>query len=159
MAHAGGRPTKYDSSNNELIYKLCLLGATDAQMADILNVCLATFSNWKVNYPELLDTLKKGKEIADAEIAHALYHRAKGYSHPDVKIFCNAEGKVTKVNDIKHYPPDTAAAFIWLKNRAGWRDKVEVSKTEEININITVSEDDLKERLQLLKTSRKNCLN
>lgn len=34
---------------------------------------------------------------------------------------------MTKIT--KHYPPDTAAAFIWLKNRAGWRDKQDIEHT------------------------------
>ena len=32
---------------------------------------------------------------------------------------------------VEHFPPDTAAAFIWLKNRQPhrWRDKKEVHET------------------------------
>ena len=35
----------------------------------------------------------------------------------------------------EHFPPDTAAAFIWLKNRQPhrWRDKKEVSATADVN--------------------------
>jgi len=39
----------------------------------------------------------------------------------------NYQGDVTVTEVTKHYPPDTAAAFIWLKNRRPdlWRDKQE----------------------------------
>jgi hypothetical protein len=34
----------------------------------------------------------------------------------------------------KYYPPDTAAAFIWLKNRRGWKDKQELDHKTPIPI-------------------------
>jgi len=129
---AGGRPDKYDVKYNEQVFKLCLLGATDKQIADFFGVCEKTINNWKKKEPEFLQSLKKGKMQADAEIASALYHRAKGYSHPEDKIF-NDNGSSLIVPTTKHYPPDTGAAFIWLKNRAGWKDK------QEVDMNATVS--------------------
>lgn len=128
--HPGGRPTKYRKELCEQAYKLCLLGATDARIADLWGVSERVLHYWKHRHPEFLHALKNGREGADAEIAKALYHRAKGYSHKAVKIITVSEGgnqgsRVEKVPYIEHYPPDTAAAFIWLKNRAGWRDKQE----------------------------------
>jgi hypothetical protein len=82
-----------------------------------------TIRNWKKRL-EFITALKKGKVDADARVAEALYHRALGYSHPDVHI-SNYQGDITITDITKHYPPDTAAAFIWLKNRAGWKDKTE----------------------------------
>ncbi len=38
--------------------------------------------------------MSEGKEIADATIAESLYHRAKGYSHPEVHV-SNYQGAVT----------------------------------------------------------------
>ena len=35
---------------------------------------------------ELAESLKSGKEIADATVAEKLYHRAIGYEHPVVHI-------------------------------------------------------------------------
>ncbi len=123
--HKRGQPTKYKPEYNEQTYRLCLLGATDKQLAGFFEVHEDTINEWKKVHPEFSESLKKGKIQADAEVAEKLFHRAKGYYHPEDKIFCNADGDVTTVTTIKHYPPDTAAAFIWLKNRAGWRDKQE----------------------------------
>ena len=120
-----GRLTDYKEEYEEQAYKLCLLGATDKEMADFFDVCEATINNWKIQYPAFLESLKNGKVKADAEVAKSLYHRALGYKHLEDKIFCT-NGEVTTVETTKHYPPDTAAAFIWLKNRAGWKDKQEV---------------------------------
>ncbi len=125
----GGRPTKFKPEMASQAYKLCLLGATDKQLADYFEVNEDTINEWKKVHPKFSESLKKGKIVADAEVAEKLFQRAKGYEHPEDKIFCNADGEVTTVPTVKHYPPDTAAAFIWLKNRAGWRDKQETEHT------------------------------
>lgn len=125
-----GRPTKYDESINGLVYNYCLLGATDKQLADFLDISEATLNNWKNDYPKLLESIKNGKERADAEVAQSLFHRAKGYSHKEDKIF-NNNGEIVRAETIKHYPPDATSAIFWLKNRqkANWRDKQEHEHT------------------------------
>jgi hypothetical protein len=128
-----GRPTKYKPEYAEQVYKLCLLGATDEQIADFLDVDVATVYRWANDISEFCEARKNGKERADANVAEALYHRALGYSHAEEKIFQN-NGEVIRADTVKHYPPDTAAAFIWLKNRAGWRDKQEVEHSGEITV-------------------------
>lgn len=125
-----GRPTRYRKEFAEQVYKLCLLGATDEQLGDFFEVSVQTIHNWTEKHPEFLEARKKGKQIADANVAEALYHRALGYSHPEEKIF-QYEGGVVRAETVKQYPPDTAAAFIWLKNRAGWRDKQDHEHTGE----------------------------
>jgi len=124
---AVGRPSNYKSEYAEQAYKFCLLGATDARLGEFFSVSEQTINAWKASHPQFLESIKRGKEIADAEIAHALYHRAKGYSHPAVKIF-NNQGEIIKEEYTEHYPPDTGAAMAWLKNRQhkDWRDKQEV---------------------------------
>jgi DNA-binding XRE family transcriptional regulator len=122
-----GRPTKYKAEYADQAYKLTLLGATDAQLADFFGVTEQTFNAWKKSHPEFLESITRGKDLADAEIAAALYHRAKGYTHPEDKIF-NNNGQEMVVPTIKHYPPDTQAASLWLRNRqpGRWRDKQQV---------------------------------
>jgi len=102
-----------------------LLGATDKFLGDFFGVTERTIDNWKIKHASFFQALKNGKTVADAEVAHALYHRAIGYSHPDVHI-TNYLGDITITPLTKYYPPDTAAGFIWLKNRQGWRDRSEV---------------------------------
>jgi hypothetical protein len=131
----GGRPTLYKKEYADQAYKLCLLSATDKDIADFFNVTEQTVNNWKDEHQEFFVSIKRGKMEADADIAQSLYHRAKGYSHPDVHI-TNYQGEITVTPITKHYPPDTAAAIIWLKNRQPdkWRDKIET----ETNINIEI---------------------
>lgn len=123
---SAGRPTKYKTEYADLAFKFCLMGATNERLAEFFDVAVSTVSLWMVEHEAFSDAIKKGRVQADAEIAHALYHRAKGYSHAAVKIFADVKTGAQQVVDYtEHYPPDTAAAFIWLKNRAGWKDRQE----------------------------------
>lgn len=127
LVPAMARPPKYSPETTAVwALKLCRLGATDAQLADAFEVAESTLNRWKHDYPEFREALKKGKALADAEVADALFRRATGYSHPAVKIF-NDQGAPLVVDYTEHYPPDTAAGIFWLKNRQPglWRDKAQ----------------------------------
>ena len=52
----------------------------------------------------------------DDVIEKSLFHRAKGYSHDDVHVSAYM-GDVIITDLIKHYPPDTKACELWLRNR------------------------------------------
>jgi hypothetical protein len=121
-----GRPTLYKPKYVKQAKKLCLLGATDAEIADFFEVNVATIYRWKNTHDEFCEALKAGKEVADDRVERSLYQRALGYTHEEDKIF-NNNGEALIVPTRKHYPPDTAAAIFWLKNRRSgdWREKVE----------------------------------
>lgn len=121
-----GRPTVYKPEYCGIATQLCKLGAINEDLAKFFGVAPSTVDKWLKEKPEFSGAIKAGREIADAEVAEKLFHRAIGYSHPEVHV-SNYLGKITKTPLVKHYPPDTAAAFIWLKNRRPdlWRDKVE----------------------------------
>lgn len=137
---AGGRPSSFKEEYLDLAYKFALLGATDKQMAYFFDVSEVTLNAWKKEYPEFLKSLKKGKDLADAEVAKALYHRAKGYSHPeiDIKMYM---GEIIETPITKHYPPDTGACMAWLKNRQPdkFRDRVDDNGAVE-KLSDTISE-------------------
>lgn len=132
------RPSAYKPEYVDLAYKFCLLGATDKRMAEFFGVSEVTFNAWKSVHPDFLKSLKDGKEIADAQVADALFNRAKGYSHAEddiksVALGGNAGSEIVITPTIKHYPPDTNAASLWLRNRQPklWRDKTEVSHAND----------------------------
>ncbi len=121
-----GRPSKYRPEFAKQATKLCLLGATDAELARFFEVSEATLNTWKKAHPEFLEALKTGKEEADAQVAKSLFRRALGYSHPATKIFADPKtGSEHVVHYVERYPPDTVACIFWLKNRQPdkWRDK------------------------------------
>ena len=129
-----GRKSAYKEEYNQLAENYALLGATDKEMADLFGVTERTLNQWKKDYPEFLQSLKKGKSIADANVASRLYNRAIGYDCKATK-FATSEGRITDSKEYtEHYPPDTTAAIFWLKNRQPekWRDKKEV----DANVNL-----------------------
>ena len=126
------RPTKYQEAYAEQARKLCLLGYTDAELADFFEVSESTINKWKIDYPVFSESIKKGKEIADGDVTDRLYQRAMGFVAPDVDIRV-IDNKIVETPLEKHYPPDTAAAIFWLKNRQKdkWREKQDVNHTSD----------------------------
>jgi len=124
-----GAPTKYQEKYNDQARKLCLMGYTDPELADFFEVSLRSINNWKIEYPLFMQSLKLGKDIADAEVTASLYERAVGYSHTETKVF-NNQGEIM-THDVKRlYPPDPLSIKYWLNNRqpGKWREKVETDE-------------------------------
>jgi hypothetical protein len=132
-----GRPSKYKGEETDKqARKLCMLGATDEDLANFFEVAVTTIDNWKKEHDGFLGSLKESKDELDAQVVRSLFQRAKGYNCPDTK-FATHEGQITDSQTYtKHYPPDTTACIFWLKNRqkADWRDKTEIetNPSEEI---------------------------
>jgi len=145
-----GRPSLYKKEYNEQVFKLCLLCATDNEIANFFNVEPSTINNWKKDYPEFLESIKEGKIQADANVAKSLYRKAVGYEieEEEAKVVSQGNGQGSKIEIVKvkkYYAPDTAALSIWLKNRRGkikdvddsgqetgghkWADKQEIDLT------------------------------
>jgi hypothetical protein len=118
-----GRHSLYKPEYCNFVVKLCKLGATDKDLANYFEVNEDTINEWKKRHPEFSESLKQGREVADAEIGESLYQRAKGYEHKEDQIF-QFQGNPVIVPTVKHYPPDSTACIFWLKNRqpAKWRD-------------------------------------
>jgi transposase len=132
-----GRPTLYRPEYPKQAAKLCLLGATDKELSEFFEVSESTINLWKQEYPEFSESIKRGKVLADAQVAEKLFYRATGYTCHDSHI-SNYLGKITVTPIKKHYPPDTTAAIFWLKNRQKdkWRDKQE----HEISGHLTLED-------------------
>lgn len=130
----GGRPSKKNKIDYDLMNRLADLGLTDAEISHALGICERTLNTYKKD-KKFLHALKRGKDVADARVVQSLYKRACGYSHPDTK-FATYEGEITDEREyIKHYPPDTTACIFWLKNRRPeeWREKHEVEHSGNID--------------------------
>lgn len=121
------RPTDYREEYAEQARKLCLLGYTDKQLADFFNVSEQTINTWKIKHPQFLESIKRGKEIADVNVVESLYKRAIGIEYDEIEL--KTDGKVKSKRVVKKFiPPDTTAQIFWLKNRQpkSWRDKQEI---------------------------------
>lgn len=128
-----GRPSKFNSIDLEQVSKLYLNGFTDNEVCDFFKISERTLNTWKIMHPEFLQSIKEWKSFADMRVERSLYERACGYSHQSEEIFC-AFGKVTRVNTVKHYPPDPLSMIFWLKNRKPdqYRDKPVEPEDEEL---------------------------
>lgn len=143
----GGRPTAYKEEYDKQAEKLCLLGATDAELADFFEVTETTINNWKNDYPSFFESIKRGKQLADANVADRLYQRAIGYEHDSEEIkvinIGDFQQAVERVPVRKIYPPDATSAIFWLKNRQPkkWRDKQEIDMNNNVSYtNLTPEE-------------------
>jgi hypothetical protein len=86
-AIGAGRPTKFKPEYCDQAYKLCLLGAIDADLADFFEVAASTVYLWKNEYPEFADQIRNGKKIADMHLASKLYNRAEGAEWVEEQAF------------------------------------------------------------------------
>ena len=79
-------------------------GLTEEQISHNMDISRSTLKDWKLKYPAISATLKKGKEVVDYQVENALLSAA-------------LEG-------------NTTAQIFWLKNRRPdkWRDKPEESR-------------------------------
>lgn len=138
-----GRPSEYDDTYPVQAYKLCLLGMTDAELAEFFEVSETTINNWKIAHPEFLESIKEGKRKSDAEVANSLRSKAVGAEWEDnqaikvKKILYENGKKVSEIEEVVVVPlirrdaPDSTACIFWLKNRKAdvWRDKVSAEVT------------------------------
>ncbi len=96
------RPSKYETHvapRLEEIKDWVRNGATDKEVAERLGISETSFYEFKKEFSEFSESLKKNKEICDAEVESALHKAALG-------------GNIT-------------AIIFWLKNRRPdkWREK------------------------------------
>ena len=165
---AGGRPTLYKPEYNEQAFKLCLLGATDKEIADFFEVDERTINNWKKDHPEFFQSVRAGKKVSDMEVATSLFQTTQDrvvkeqQAFKTKNVFYNDEGKRIEEERIKIVevdkviPADFRSQQFWLKNRKSdaWRDKQELDVK---STNILVPEErssrlnELLEKLNKLK--------
>ena len=148
-----GNTTKWSRDLIRLVYQLCLLGHTDEEVAKVMEVSIHTINQWKRTHPEFLEAMREGKEIADAQVVHALYKKATGFTVDEIHV-CMYRGEVIQTVIPKYYPPESWAANKWLnvRQRTKWAD---VQRVENINTNLTLHKFDFSgmsiEQLRFMK--------
>jgi len=140
---------RYEPIFNKIAYHLTLMGATDVMLAQAFNVSLESIKKWKRDHPDFLEALKRGKMIADGEVAYSLYRSATGYKYKDKVVMANkvkkfVDGKVVKeytepliVDVEREMPPNANAAIKWLTARQPdkWGHKVSIKGNLTVNNN------------------------
>jgi len=115
-------------------------GLTDVEIAKRVGISKSTLNEWKKKYPEIADSLKRGKEPVDIGVENSLLKRAMGFSYTE-DTFERVYNKDTKEYEIvktksvtKMVVPDTTAQIFWLKNRKpdAWRNRQEETADPEV---------------------------
>lgn len=126
-----GRKGTYTEGCDLQVYKLCLLGLIDEEIAEFFGIRVSTLNNWKKMHPSFMESIKRGKLVADANVVTKLYSRAMGYDYEEVTTEPSGkgEGKQKVKKTIKHMAPDVGAIAFWMKNRQPklWRERKEVT--------------------------------
>lgn len=115
---------KYRPEYTKHVYKLCLFGARDQDLANFFEVHRDTIFHWTKLYPEFAEARKRGKLAADAEVAYSLFNRAMGVTITKQKVL--SSGQVVEYQE--ELPPDVRAIEFWLKcrNRDNWNPSQQV---------------------------------
>lgn len=129
------RPSKYESHVKpklNLVEAWARDGLTDEQIANNLNIALSTYYDYKNQYSEFADALRRGKDDVDIEVENALLKRALGYTYEEITY----ENGVEVKRVVKEVQPDTTAQIFWLKNRRpqSWRDKQDIEHSGSVTI-------------------------
>ena len=139
-----GRKNKYDTHVKPRLKDIenwCRDGKIDSELCKRLGVSLSKFQEYKKEFKELTDTLKRGKQEADYEVENSLYKRALGYENTETKRIKNESGKIIRTEILtKQMPADVTACIFWLKNRKSneWRDKRDQDIQEDVKITVTL---------------------
>ncbi|EOG7718471.1 hypothetical protein ACLINU_003847 [Vibrio parahaemolyticus] len=115
---------KYQPDYATQVYKLCLMGARDQDLAEFFEVHRDTIFHWVSLYPEFAEARKRGKLAADAEVAYSLFNRAMGVIVTKQKVL--SSGQVVEYQE--NLPPDVRAMGFWLKcrSRDNWNPNQQV---------------------------------
>ena len=175
MARAKYQEWINDPDKKTLLSGWARKGLSDQQIAKNIGISRSTLNEWRKKYPDISDTLKKGKEVADAEVENALYLKCIGHKVQLKKTFkvkkieYNDAGKKIKEEenleigeDEVYIPPDTKAIIFWLTNRMreDWKERqntqMEQEETEESGVIMLAPADveGVKEKIEHYKAEK-----
>lgn len=123
-------------------------GYTFQDIANRIGIAVSTLRMWRMQYPDIDNALKKGREIIDYKVENALLKSALGYHTKEVKVtttirFGKTVETIKEVTD-KEQAPNVSAIQCWLYNRLPnkWkknRDQLIELNEEDTKIQVTVT--------------------
>ena len=127
-----GRPLiKIDDKVCRQAETLSAQGLTMKQIANVLGMGEATLYEKQREFPEFSESIKRGKDKGIAKITNALFNKA--------------------VNG------DNTAMIFYLKNRAGWKDRVEtehIGEQMKVEVNIQGKYEQLEQQLDAMARNK-----
>lgn len=123
----------------------------ERQIAEKLGISLSSFENYKSQYPEFKECLKKAKHDLVFDLKDSLRKKAKGFYYTETKKTLVKDMSGKQIGSIrietteKYAAPDTGAIHLLLKNLdEDWRndDKATLDlKREKMEIDKQKAED------------------
>jgi hypothetical protein len=92
-------------------------GMSETQIANVFRVSEATLNRWKKKHPEFGNAISRGSDIANAQVASAMFRAAIGGCVVCIKKIYDKDGKL-KSTEETIAPPNVIAGRFWLVNRA-----------------------------------------
>ena len=126
------KPAQFDPINLPSVRDCALLGYSNGDIANYLQVSIHTFERWAHDNEDLKSALDEGRMKADGQVVNALLKRALGYEQPTERII-NCNGIPTRMMTFTHYPADVTAALAWLQAKVP-----QVWQEQTVNTNINV---------------------
>lgn len=144
-----GAPSLYQKKFDKQAYKLCLLGATDLDLANFFEVEQNTINTWKLKYKSFQLSIKEGKETSDMEVAQSLYKSCKDRTIIEEVVVKtknpgpDAGETIEVIRTKKTIPGDFRSQQFWLRNRksTAWKDKQDIDISGTIKLGIIEDED------------------
>lgn len=137
---------KYDKSFDVVARKIVTLGGTLSDLAEALGIDEQSVRLMALREPSFNEAIRDGRRDDIATAESSLHRRMTGFYAPEEKIFYNSQDdKVIRVQTDRYYPPDTAAAIFWLKNRAPneWKDRRELTMPDAPNKRLKIVIEDV----------------
>jgi hypothetical protein len=129
--------TELPSINGDLTYSPSMViwierfgrlgrGLEVKDLAMLFDVPEKTIKQWMKEHIEFKLAIEESTEVSNRRVELALFNRAIGYDHRADRVTLIGN-KLHVKPYTKHYPPDTAAAIFWLKNKdpENWKERVE----------------------------------
>ena len=89
---------------------------TEEQVAKKLGVAYSSWNKYKLEFPELMEVIKKGNTSLVGELKSVLKRRAKGFQYEERKIIREHGVVVREETYVKSALPDVASINLLLKN-------------------------------------------
>jgi len=98
-------------------------GLIDIEIARGLGISRTKYYEWKKRYSDFSDSVSRGKEKPDAEMARAFYRNCIGYDYEETKVTAVIDkngkpvGKKVITRTKKHRPGSVLGQMFWLRVR------------------------------------------
>ena len=118
------RKEKYDPKvHPKKAEALAEQGLIDSEIARGLGISRSKFYEWKKKFLDFSDSINRGKEQPDADIARAFFKNCMGYDYEETKVTAVLDkdgkpvGKQVVTRTKKHRPGSVYGQALWLRLR------------------------------------------